>query len=84
MQTSINQQNNHSILRILMVMVFAFHISACNTSEKAAKMIQKKASQFCMSQKIGIDKELHQLECIISTQTISESITEKTELMSSW
>ncbi|TAG11951.1 MAG: hypothetical protein EAZ13_01145 [Sphingobacteriia bacterium] len=88
MHNKINLQNHHTILRILMVVFFAFNISACDTPEKAAKIlrkkVQEKATQICFSQKINVDQELEKLECIIAAPSISESISEKTELISSW
>ncbi len=88
MQNKFSPPNQPSMYFIWMVLFFTMLISACNTPENAAKIIQKKVQQrtsrLCISTSIRVSQKLNKLECFMGSPSISESIYEKTELISSW
>jgi hypothetical protein len=82
-----NQQNTKIISPILMVGL-VFGLFACNSPEQAAKLIGKKAtqkvSQLCLQQNINAEDQFSTFESFSTTPSFSESLSDKTEIISTW
>lgn len=61
---------------------------ACSSPERAAQLIGKKATQkvtqFCLPNQVNNDVCLPDLEQLITPPSLSETLTDKTEIISSW
>jgi hypothetical protein len=64
------------------------NLFACNSPEQAAKIIGKKAtqkvSQLCLQQNINAEDQFSAFESFSTTPSFSESISDKTEIISTW
>jgi len=76
------------MLRPAITLGLVFGLFACNSPERAAKMIGKKAtqkvSQLCLPNQISSDACLPDFEQLLSPPSFSESISDKTEIISTW
>lgn len=65
-----------------------FGLFACSSPERAAKMIGKKATQkvtqLCLPNQIDSEACISELEQFLRTPSFSESISDKTEIISTW
>jgi hypothetical protein len=65
-----------------------FGLFACNSPERAAKIIGKKATQkvtqLCLPNQINSEACIVELEQFLSPPSFSESISDKTEIISTW
>lgn len=65
-----------------------FGIFACNSPERTAKMIGKKATQkvtqLCLANQIDSEACLPDFEQLMSPPSFSESVSDKTEIISTW
>ncbi len=65
-----------------------FGLFACNSPERAAKIIRKKATQkvtqLCLPNQINSEACLSELEQFLSPPSFSTSISDKTEIISTW
>ncbi len=87
--TAMNQIKQYSLsAKVLLIILFSASIVSCNSSEKAALLIGKKAkaqaAKLNFSKEICLKNTIEELETINYTPTISEIFTEKTELIPSW
>lgn len=61
---------------------------ACHSPERTAKMIGKKATQkvtqLCLPNQVTAETCFPELEQFITPPTFSESVADKTEIMSTW
>lgn len=76
------------MLRLSAILFIFSTLLACNSRERAAKIIRKKAQEqarmLVSPAQVCIETELKKMECVIAMPSLSESIAEKTELISSW
>lgn len=67
---------------------FLFGLFACNSPEQAAKIIGKKAtqkvSQLCLQQNINAEDQFSSFESFSTIPSFSESLSDKTEIISTW
>ena len=82
-----NQQTTKIITPIL-ITGFVLGLFACNSPEQAAKIIGKKAtrkvSQLCLQQNMNPEDQFSNFEAFSTTPSFSESISDKTEIISTW
>lgn len=76
------------IAQFLLVILFSAALVSCNSSEKAALLIGKKAkaqaAKLNFSKEICLENTIEELETMNYTPTISEIFIEKTELIPTW
>jgi hypothetical protein len=76
------------ILRPTIMVGLVFGLFACTSPERAAKLIGKKATQkvtqLCLPNQINSEVCLSELEQFLSPPSFSESISDKTEIISTW
>ncbi len=87
MRTNMNfpQKPRHSHLLVVSIFVGLF---ACSSPERAAKLIRKKATQkvaqLCLPNQVNTEVCLSDLEQLITPPSLSETISDKTEIISTW
>jgi hypothetical protein len=76
------------IVSPLIMAGLVFGLFACNSPERAAKIIGKKATQkvtqLCLPNQINSEACLSELDQLISPPSFSTSISDKTEIISTW
>ncbi|OYW80974.1 MAG: hypothetical protein B7Z27_02850 [Sphingobacteriia bacterium 32-37-4] len=76
------------IVSPLIMAGLVFDLFACNSPERAAKIIRKKATQkvtqLCLPNQINSEACLSELEQFLSPPSFSTSISDKTEIISTW
>lgn len=87
MSTNMNFPKKPRLSPILMASII-IGLFACSSPERAAKLIGKKATQkvtqFCLPNQVNNDVCLTDLEQLITPPSLSETLTDKTEIISSW
>jgi hypothetical protein len=70
------------------LLLFIVTFSSCNAHQKAAKLIgntvKDQMGRFVQNEEITIQQKINQIECYIPSPTVSDIITEKTELIATY
>ncbi len=70
------------------LLLFFVTFSSCNAHQKAAKLIgnrvKEQMGRFVQNEEITIQQKINQIECYIPSPTVSDIITEKTELIATY
>ncbi|TAH09615.1 MAG: hypothetical protein EAZ12_06055 [Sphingobacteriia bacterium] len=68
--------------------LFAGTLTSCNAHQKAAKLIgntvKEQMGKFVQNEEITIQQKINQIDCFIPTPTVSDIISEKTELIATY
>jgi hypothetical protein len=70
------------------LILFAGMLTSCNAHQKAAKLIgntvKEQMGKFVQNEEIAIQQKINQIECFIPSPTVSDIISEKTELIATY
>ncbi len=76
------------MIRPTLMVGLVFGLFACNSPERAAKIIGKKATQkvtqLCLPNQMNAEACLPDFDQLMSPPSFSESISDKTEIISTW
>lgn len=82
------KENPKLIASPLIIAGLVFGLFACHSPERAAKIIGKKATQkvtqLCLPNQINSEACLSELDQFLSPPSFSTSISDKTEIISTW
>ncbi len=82
-----NKKQSFTALAAAMLL-FSGMLTSCNAHQKAAKLIgnsvKEQMGKFVQNEEITIQQKINQIECFIPTPTVSDIISEKTELIATY